>query len=400
MQMTPTTRNCCVRLVRRLSTTRSISAVRSYATTISTPSGRPFRISASSRLDVVDDLPRVGSVADDDDPSDRLALAVPVGQAAPDLRPETDARDVLHEDGSPRPVDAERDLADVVERFDVPEAADHELLLRDLQQPPARVAVTVLNGLSHSGNRNAVGAEPVRIDGDLVLAHEAADARHLGHAPHARQLVLEEPVLDRTQLAEVVPVRPESVHECPTHTRGVRAECRRDARRQVARDVVQRFEDAAARPVRIRAVLEDHVDEREAEERVPAHDARARHRQQLGGERVGDLVLDDARRLARILAIYDHLDVRKIGNGVERRLRQRKHTGRGYGDGRQHHQKPVTDGPVDDAVEHGQPVIQGSRTAPPSRSRRIRHRCSAGRQATGRSPRGDCFRNRSETATR
>ena len=49
-------------------------------------------------LDVVDDLQGVCTVADDHDAADRLAFAVPVGQAAPHLGAQADARYVTQED--------------------------------------------------------------------------------------------------------------------------------------------------------------------------------------------------------------------------------------------------------------------------------------------------------------
>ena len=81
---------------------------------------------------------------------------------------------------------------------------------------------------------------------------------------------------------------------------------------------VEIFEDAAARPVDVGAVLEDDVDERHAEEGEPAHDLRARHGQHRGRERIGDLVLDHLRRLPGELGVDDDLRVREVGDGVER----------------------------------------------------------------------------------
>ena len=48
--------------------------------------------------------------------------------------------------------------------------------------------------------RYAVGLQPARIDRDLVLLDEAADAGDLGDALRLGQLVAQEPVLDGAQL--------------------------------------------------------------------------------------------------------------------------------------------------------------------------------------------------------
>ena len=82
-----------------------------------------------------------------------------------------------------------------------------------------------------------------------------------------------------------------------------------------------------ARPVEIGAVLEDDIDERDAEEREAAHDLRFRHRQHRRGQRIGDLVLDHLRRLAGIFGIDDDLRIGEIGNGIERHARDRVDAG-------------------------------------------------------------------------
>src|SRR3546814_8360313 len=72
------------------------------------------------------------------------------------------------------------------------------------------------------------------------------------------------------------------------------------ARRQSSLHLVEIFEHTAARPVEVGAVLEDHIDKAVAEKGVTAHRLRPWHRQHGGGERIGDLVLDDLRYLARV----------------------------------------------------------------------------------------------------
>src|ERR1035437_3665074 len=68
-----------------------------------------------------------------------------------------------------------------------------------------------------------------------------------------------------------------------------------------ARREVEVFQNARTRPVDVRAVLEDDVDEGGAEKGEATHDLGFRHREHRGCERVGDLVLDHLRRLAGVL---------------------------------------------------------------------------------------------------
>ncbi len=106
---------------------------------------------------------------------------------------------------------------------------------------------------------------------------------------------------------------------------GVGAELRRHAVGQLAGETVEVLEHPRPRPVEVGAVLEDHVDEGEAEEGVAAHHLGEGHRQHLRGDRVGHLVLDHLRRLARVLGVDDDLDVGEIGDGVEAGGRDRPH---------------------------------------------------------------------------
>ena len=94
--------------------------------------------------------------------------------------------------------------------------------------------------------------------------------------------------------------------------------------RQLAAEAAEIFEHAAARPVGIGAIFENHIDERKAVERIAAHHFRVRHRKHFGRDRIGDLVLHDLRRLARPFRVDDDLRVREIGNGIERNVAQRK----------------------------------------------------------------------------
>ena len=300
-----------------------------------------------------DHLARVGPVADDDDAADDLAFAVPFGQPAADLGADVHLRNVLQQDRRAVAVGADGDAPDVVDRLDVAAPAHHELLLRDLQQASARVAVAPPHRLADPRGGDAESAQPVGVDGDLVLAHEPAEAGDLRDAGDGAQLVLEEPVLERPQLAEVVAVRLQGVHEGPADAGRVRAQRRGHAVRKLTRGLAERLHDPAAGPVDVGAVLEEHVDERVAEERVAAHVGRERHRQHPDREGVGDLIFDDARGLARILGVEHHLNVRQVGNGVERGAGQREGTRPRDDQRREQDERPVVQRPGDDAFQHG-----------------------------------------------
>ena len=97
---------------------------------------------------------------------------------------------------------------------------------------------------------------------------EAADGSNLGHTGHGPELVLHIPVLQTAQLRQVALAAgvDQDVLQTPANPGGVRAELGGSALRQFACHAAQILQHAAARPVEIGAVLEDDVDEREAEE--------------------------------------------------------------------------------------------------------------------------------------
>ena len=127
-------------------------------------------------------MARIRAVTDDDNPADRFALAIQLGNAATHLGPELDVRDLAKQNRNAIRADADRDLSQIVERLHVPAHAQDEFLLRHLDRATADLAVAFLDRHAHVGNREVVGAQLGRIDRHLVLLHEPADRRDLGHA--------------------------------------------------------------------------------------------------------------------------------------------------------------------------------------------------------------------------
>ena len=79
--------------------------------TTRTPSGSEGFISSSCVLHALDDVEGVLAVAHHDDAADGVALAVEVGDAAPDLGPEGDLADVAQQHRRPALVGLEHDLS-------------------------------------------------------------------------------------------------------------------------------------------------------------------------------------------------------------------------------------------------------------------------------------------------
>ena len=157
-------------------------------------------------------------------------------------------------------------------------AAHHEFGLGQLDDAPADIHVADADGLAHLATSGmSKRLQPARIDDDAVLLDEAADARDLGHAFRLGDAEAHLPVLVVRSSARFVSARHDDVLVDPADAGRVGPERRRDAGRQARARRIEIFEHARARPVDVGAVLEDDVDERDAEEREAAHHVRFRH---------------------------------------------------------------------------------------------------------------------------
>ena len=201
-------------------------------------------------------------------------------------------------------------------------AAHHKLGLAYLDGAAADIEVGLLDGHHHLGDRDVVGHQLVGIDRHLVLFDETAEAGHLAHPFQRGQFIAQIPVLDGAQFLEIVAIALEGVFIDPADPGGIGTENRRHPLRQFARDVVEVLEDPGPGPVHVGAVLEDDIDEAAAEKGVAAHHLGAGDREHLGGQRIGDLVLDDLRGLAGVLGEDDDLDIGEVGDGIDRGIPQ------------------------------------------------------------------------------
>ena len=152
--------------------------------------------------------------------------------------------------------------------LDISPAPDHVFHAGEVDHPAFHVEVAPPHGLHHLGDGDVVAEEPVRVDGDLVLLDEAADARHLRDARHAFQRELQVPVLEGAELrkVEVALLIDDGVLEAPAEARRVGAEDGVDVGGELVADGLEVFEDAAPRPVDVRPLIEDHVDEGASED--------------------------------------------------------------------------------------------------------------------------------------
>ena len=93
------------------------------------------------------------------------------------------------------------------------DAADVVGLLADGEALAADVLVGVLDGGRDLAERDALAAQPVGVDLDVVLLGLAAEARDVDDALDLLELALEDPVLGRLQVPERVALAAERVAE-------------------------------------------------------------------------------------------------------------------------------------------------------------------------------------------
>ena len=213
-----------------------------------------------SRLDVGDDVERVGAEALQGNAAGDFAFAVEFGDAAPFVGPKLDAGNVLQQHRRAA-VDLDHDAFEVGDVLDVASAAHHELVLGKLDRAPADVHVVLADDLAHLGQRNTERAHAAGIDDDVVLLDEAADAGHLGDAFGLCQCEADLPILQRAQFGQRLVLGDDGVLVDPADAGRVGPESRGHPGWQAFAGGVEVFQHPAARPINVGAVLEDHVDE-------------------------------------------------------------------------------------------------------------------------------------------
>ncbi len=321
------------------------------------PFGQPRLDHLQALLDAFDRREGILPESHNDDSAHHVTAPVQVGDAAAGRRRQTNTGDVLDADWDAVVGRADHDRLDVIHGSQITEPPDHVFALGELDDHRAHVLVGGPQHVHDPRDRDSEAPELDRVDRHLVDALVAADGGDLAHPRDAGQLVPEIPVLNRPEVGQ----RPraglvlEHVLVDPAEPGGVRPELGRHALRKPALEPRQVLEHPAPRPVEVGAVVEDHVDERRSEERIAADHLCSGYLEHLRGDRVRDLVLDDAGRLSRVIRLDDDLDVTQVRQRLEGRL---SHGERAPGDdeeGPHQHQKSVGDRPLDELGEHRQP---------------------------------------------
>src|SRR6266436_3779026 len=126
-------------------------------------------------LDVLNHVQRIDAETLQHDPAGDFAFAVEFGDAAPLVGAEFDPRYVLEQHRRAAAA-LEHDVAEVVDALDVALAANHIFEFGQLDGSAADIGIAGADRVAHLRHGDAEVAHALRIEDDVVLPDEAADA--------------------------------------------------------------------------------------------------------------------------------------------------------------------------------------------------------------------------------
>ena len=193
----------------------------------------------------------------------------------------------------------------------VTESANHVSSPTQFKHPPADFIGACLHLTYHRHERNVVGPQFIRVELNLVLPDKATDGRDFRDARNGFKLIAQVPILQAAQVSEamLMAVIQHYILVDPARARGVRPDGRVNARGQASCDLLKVFDHTRPRPVQVGSVLKNNKDVGVAEHRLGADRLHVWRCQQRGNNWVGNLILNNVRRLAFPRGMDDHLYV-------------------------------------------------------------------------------------------
>ena len=105
------------------------------------------------RLDSLDRIERVLALPHHDDARDHVALAVPIGDASPDVGTEDDRANILYTNGHATLCVQQDNVTDIVNALNIAVAPYHVLRATELDKPAADIAIAITNRLNDFHDR-------------------------------------------------------------------------------------------------------------------------------------------------------------------------------------------------------------------------------------------------------
>ena len=154
-------------------------------------------------LDAIDDAQGIHSVAHHDNAANGFAFALPLGNTFANVRPERNCSQIADEHRR-AVLGCDGNGFQVAQRTQIAKSANHVFGPAHFEHASTDFVRAGSHSVNHRRERNAVGAEFVGVEVDLVLANESADGGYLGHSGNSFELVAQIPVLKATQVGETV----------------------------------------------------------------------------------------------------------------------------------------------------------------------------------------------------
>ncbi|MGC4014786.1 MAG: hypothetical protein QM755_09775 [Luteolibacter sp.] len=222
-----------------------------------------------------------------------------------------------------------------------------------LYEAAAEVFIVVLDAQEHIAKGESIALQGVRIHFDHILLGVAAPTVDLIDTGDGAQLEAQAPVVESLAIHERETVPVDGVLQDFAEGSGDGSECRLQALRQTRAHLLDPLVDQLTGEVGVHLVFEDDRRHGKTELGGGSDFQRPRESHQGGLNGKSDAALHLEGRHRRAFGDDDDLIVREIGEGIDG---QAKHDDQAHDDdgGQQGgHQKPVVQGCVDDAIEHG-----------------------------------------------
>src|SRR5882757_9142362 len=154
-----------------------------------------------ARLHIVDNVKGVLTETLQRNAARDLTLPVELGNTSALIRSHFDPRYILQQDRRTL-VDLQDNIREIGKAFDVTASAHNEFKFRQLYGPSANIHVAAADGIAHLRKRDTQRAQTVRIEDDVVLLDEAADAGDFGNTLRLGNAVADGPILQRSQVGQ------------------------------------------------------------------------------------------------------------------------------------------------------------------------------------------------------
>ncbi len=189
----------------------------------------------------------------------------------------------------------------------------------------------------------------------MILANEPAHGCNFRHTRNGFELKTEIPVLQAAQFGKAVAVGAvnDGIFIDPAGSGSVRSNHGRHIFRQDTLELLDVFEYAGARPIKVRAVFKNHEDVGITKHGLRADSLHVGSSEESGDDGIGNLVFDDVGRLTFPGNVNDDLNVGNVWQSIKGNVFERPDSGEEKQECSCENQEAIVRAPVNDAGDHG-----------------------------------------------